>query len=90
MGHKLEARWTTEAASETFESRTETIDHTTDPSGHPLSATLASSRTRTARFAEQATFGFRPFRAFTIGALIHVPLGHALSAIVLADPRARI
>ena len=80
----------TEAASETFESRTETIDHTTDPSGHPLSATLASSRTRTARFAEQATFGSRPFWAFTIGVLINVPLAHALSAIVFSDDWARI
>ena len=90
MGHKLEARWMTEAASETFESRTETIDHTTDPSGHPLSATLASSRTRTTRLAEQATAGPRPFRAFTIGAPINVPSGNALSAIVHADDRARI
>ena len=92
MGHNLEARWRTEAVSETFESRAETIDHTTGPSGHPLSATLASprTRTRTTRIAEQATPGLRPFRAFTIGVLIHVPLGHAFSAIVLADNRARI
>ena len=42
------------------------------------------------RFAELATFGLRPFWAFTIGVLINVPLAHALSAIVFSDDWARI
>jgi hypothetical protein len=113
MGHKLEARWTTEAASEAFQSRAETIDHIAGFPAHAPPATLAgkldrddqiaapepfqtqadrfrpAASPRTALFAEQATFGLRPFRAFTIGALTNVPFGHTLSAIVLADYRAR-
>jgi len=42
------------------------------------------------RFAELATFGLRPFWAFTIGVLINVPLAYALSAIVFSDDWARI
>jgi len=89
MGHKLEARWMTEAASETFESRirAEAIDHTTGLSGQALPATLASPRIT--RLAEQATAGPRPFWAFTIGVLA-VPLGCVLSTLVSSDYRARI
>lgn len=42
------------------------------------------------RFAELASIGLWPIRAFTIGALVAVPLGHALSTTVLSDHRARI
>ena len=42
------------------------------------------------RFAELASIGLRPFRAFTIGALVAVPLGHALSTTVLSTHWARI
>jgi hypothetical protein len=41
------------------------------------------------RFAELATFGPRPFWAFTIGVLA-VPLGCVPSAFVSSDYRARI
>ena len=42
------------------------------------------------RFAELATFGLRPFWAFTIGVLVNVPLGYVLSTIVFSDYWARI
>jgi uncharacterized membrane protein YadS len=42
------------------------------------------------RFAELATFGLRPFWAFTIGVLVNVPLGYALSTIVFSSYWARI
>jgi uncharacterized membrane protein YadS len=42
------------------------------------------------RFAELATFGLRPFWAFTIGVLINVPLGFFLSRVVFAAYWARI
>ena len=42
------------------------------------------------RFAELATFGLRPFWAFTIGVLVNVPLGWVLSTIVFSDYWARI
>ncbi|MCL4810922.1 MAG: putative sulfate exporter family transporter [Vicinamibacteraceae bacterium] len=34
------------------------------------------------RFADLATFGLRPFWAFTIGVLVNVPLGYFLSTVV--------
>ena len=37
------------------------------------------------RFAELATFGLRPFWAFTLGVIVNVPLGYVLSAHVFAD-----
>jgi hypothetical protein len=42
------------------------------------------------RFAELASIGLRPFRAFTIGALVAVPLGQALPTIVVSSHWARI
>jgi uncharacterized membrane protein YadS len=42
------------------------------------------------RFAELATFGLRPFWAFTIGVLVNVPLGYILSTIVFSSYWARI
>ena len=42
------------------------------------------------RLAELASIGLRPRRAFTIGALVAVPLGHALSTTVLSSHWARI
>jgi uncharacterized membrane protein YadS len=42
------------------------------------------------RFAELATFGLRPFWAFTIGVLVNVPLGYVLSTIVFSSYWARI
>jgi hypothetical protein len=36
------------------------------------------------RFADLATFGLRPFWAFTIGVLVNVPLGYFLSTVVFA------
>jgi len=36
------------------------------------------------RFADLATFGLRPFWAFTIGVLVNVPLGYFLSTMVFA------
>jgi uncharacterized membrane protein YadS len=36
------------------------------------------------RFAELATFGLRPFWAFTVGVLINVPLGYFLSTVVFS------
>ncbi|MFO7693709.1 MAG: putative sulfate exporter family transporter [Vicinamibacterales bacterium] len=36
------------------------------------------------RFAELATFGLRPFWAFTIGVLVNVPLGYFLSTVVFS------
>ena len=42
------------------------------------------------RFAELATFGLRPFWAFTVGVLVNVPLGYVLSTIVFSDYWARI
>ena len=42
------------------------------------------------RFAELASIGLWPKRAFTIGALVAAPLGHAPSAIVHSGHRARI
>ena len=37
------------------------------------------------RFAELATFGMKPFWAFTIGVLVNVPLGFFLSTVVFVD-----
>jgi len=42
------------------------------------------------RFAELATFGLRPFWAFTIGVMVNVPLGYVLSTIVFSSYWARI
>lgn len=42
------------------------------------------------RFRELATFGLRPFWAFTIGVLVNVPLGFVLSAWVFAKYWMRI
>ena len=42
------------------------------------------------RFAELATFGLRPFWAFTIGVVVNVPLGYVLSTIVFSDYWSRI
>jgi uncharacterized membrane protein YadS len=36
------------------------------------------------RFADLATFGLRPFWAFTIGVLVNVPLGYFLSTVVFS------
>jgi uncharacterized membrane protein YadS len=36
------------------------------------------------RFADLATFGLRPFWAFTIGVLVNVPLGYFLSRVVFS------
>ncbi len=37
------------------------------------------------RFKELATFGLRPFWAFTVGVMVNVPLGYFLSTVVFAD-----
>ncbi len=37
------------------------------------------------RFAELATFGMKPFWAFTIGVAVNVPLGFVLSTLVFVD-----
>ncbi len=37
------------------------------------------------RFGELATFGLRPFWAFTIGVMVNVPLGYFLSTVVFGD-----
>ena len=37
------------------------------------------------RFKDLATFGLKPFWAFTIGVLVNVPLGYILSTVVFAD-----
>jgi uncharacterized membrane protein YadS len=37
------------------------------------------------RFAELATFGMRPFWAFTVGVLVNVPLGYFLSTVVFKN-----
>jgi uncharacterized membrane protein YadS len=42
------------------------------------------------RFAELATFGMKPFWAFTIGVLVNVPLGFFLSTVVFVDFWSRI
>jgi hypothetical protein len=42
------------------------------------------------RFAELATFGLRPFWAFTIGVLVNVPLGYVLSTVVFSSYWAQI
>ena len=42
------------------------------------------------RFAELATFGLRPFWAFTIGALVTAPLGHGPATIAPTSRQARI
>ncbi len=39
----------------------------------------------TTRFRELATFGVRPFWAFTIGVLVNVPLGFVLSTVVFQE-----
>ena len=36
----------------------------------------------TTRFKDLATFGMKPFWAFTIGVLVNVPLGYILSTVV--------
>ncbi len=42
------------------------------------------------RFAELATFGMKPFWAFTIGVMVNVPLGFFLSTVVFVDYWSRI
>jgi uncharacterized membrane protein YadS len=42
------------------------------------------------RFADLATFGLRPFWAFTIGVLVNVPLGFILSRLVFGAYWARV
>ena len=37
------------------------------------------------RFAELATFGMKPFWAFTLGVMVNVPLGFFLSTVVFVD-----
>lgn len=37
------------------------------------------------RFKELATFGMKPFWAFTLGVLVNVPLGYFLSTVVFVD-----
>ncbi len=37
------------------------------------------------RFKDLATFGMKPFWAFTIGVLVNVPLGYILSTVVFSD-----
>jgi len=39
----------------------------------------------TTRFRDLATFGAKPFWAFTIGVLVNVPLGYLLSTVVFQD-----
>jgi uncharacterized membrane protein YadS len=42
------------------------------------------------RFAELATFGMKPFWAFTMGVAVNVPLGYFLSTVVFVDYWAKI
>ena len=57
------------------------------PPAAPADATIKIAALT--RLAELATFGPRPFWAFTIGVLA-VPLGCVLSPLVFSDYRARI
>jgi hypothetical protein len=42
------------------------------------------------RFADLATFGLRPFWAFTVGVLVNVPLGYILSTMVFGKYWSRL
>ncbi len=106
MGQRLKALTKTEALpahradreamDEAFERPAEAFDLAASPSDPtPSHAPVPTrhrtpARTRTARFAELASFGLRPSWAFTIDALIQAPFRSGRTGIGSSHCQARI